>query len=114
MSRSHWEQSTDLLSGIVQGVKVVVEMVESKLTMDRSTGVESVTSESKSEAVGITTADITGVMFIVEVVVEVVAGWDTRPGEDVTGAELVEQVEKYFVESTDISEAELVAALLPA
>ena len=75
MSSSHWEQSTNLLSGMVQGVKVVVGMVESKLTMDRSAGVGSVALESNSEAAGITTADMTG-EFIVEVtvVVEGVAG----------------------------------------
>ena len=87
--------------------------------MDRSAGVESVAWVSNSEAVGITTADISGV-FIVEVVdvVEVVAGWYTRPGEDVIWEELFEEEEKYFVESTDISAdecgAELVAALLRA
>ena len=50
-------------------------MVESKLTMDRSAGLESVAWESNSEAAGITTADMTG-EFIVEVtvVVEGVAG----------------------------------------
>ena len=69
---------------------------------------------------GITTADITGLVIVaVTVVVEVVAGWDTRPGDDVTGgAELAEEDEKYFVESTVISAddlgAELVAALLSA
>ena len=46
------------------------------------------------------------------------AGWDTRPREDVTGAEVFEEDEKCVVESTDISTdlclAELVAALLPA
>ena len=94
-------------------------MVESKLAMDRSAGVGSGAWESNCEAVGITTADMTGV-FIVEllVVVEVVAGWDTKPVEDVIWVELVEEDEKYFVESTDISDdelgAELLVALLPA
>ena len=105
---------------MVQGVKVVVEMVESKLTMDRSAGVESVAWESNGEAAGITTADITGLLIVAVIfVVEVVAGWDTRPCEEVSGgAELAEEDEKYFVESTDISDdelgAELFAALLPA
>ena len=81
MSSSHWEQSTNLLSGMVQGVKVVVEIGDSKLTMDRSAGVESVAKESNIEAAGITKADITGLLIVaVTVVVEVVAGWDTRPG----------------------------------
>ena len=93
-------------------------MVESKLTMDRSAGVESVAWESNGEAAGITTADITGLLIVAVIfVVEVVAGWDTRPGVTV-GAELAEEDEKYFVESTDISDdelgAELFAALLPA
>ena len=50
-------------------------MVESKLAMDRSAGVGSGAWESNCEAVGITTADMTG-EFIVEVtvVVEGVAG----------------------------------------
>ena len=94
-------------------------MVESKLAMDRSAGVGSGAWESNCEAVGITTADMTGVVIVeLIVVVEVVAGWDTKPVEDVVGVELVEEDEKYFVESTDISAdelgVELVAALLPA
>lgn len=100
---------------MVQGVNGVVEMVEFKLIMDKSAGVE-----SNSEAAWVTTADTTGV-FIVDVtaVVEGVAGWDTKPAEDVTGgAELVEEDERYFVESTDIIAddlgVELAAALLPA
>ena len=117
MSSLHSEQSTNLLSGMVQGVKGVVEMVEFKLTMDRSTGVESVFWESSSEADGKTTAaDITGKLLVeVTVAVKAVAGWDTRPGEDVTGIELVV---KYFEESNDISAVglaeELVVALKPA
>ena len=104
---------------MVQGVKVVVEMVESKLTMDRSAGVESVAWSNDEADARITTAHITGLLTVAVIfVVEVVAGWDTRPCEDVTGAELFEEDEKYFVESTDISDdelgAELLVALLPA
>ena len=72
-----------------QNSKIILEKIQIFL-------IQSGAWESNSEAVGITTSDMTGVLIV----------------------ELVEEDEKYFVERTDISAnqlwAELVAALLSA